>query len=80
MSYIGLTMIEALNKAIEIAGGKIALATALGLDRTAVYSWKECPVDRVIPVCELVNWNVTPHQLRPDIYPNKTDALPPLAA
>jgi DNA-binding transcriptional regulator YdaS (Cro superfamily) len=65
-----------LQKAIDLAGGKIALALALGLDRTAVYSWKECPHERVLPVSELVGWSVTPHQLRPDLYPNPTDALP----
>lgn len=71
-------MLEPLNKAIELAGGKVALAVALGLDRTAVYSWKVCPAERVLAVCELINWQVTPYQLRPDLYPNPTDALPVL--
>jgi len=34
------------------------------------------PAERVIQVCQWGNWNVTPHQLRPDIYPNARDGLP----
>lgn len=69
-------MSHSLQKAIDLAGGKIALARSLGLDRTAVYKWDECPADRVIAVSQLVGWKVTPHQLRPDLYPNTNDALP----
>lgn len=69
-----------LQKAIDLAGGKIPLALCLGLDRTAVYSWRECPAERVLAVSELIDWRVTPHQLRPDLYPNPTDALPREAA
>lgn len=34
------------------------------------------PPERVLPLCALLNWSVTPHELRPDIYPNPTDYLP----
>ncbi|MGA4663411.1 YdaS family helix-turn-helix protein [Citrobacter braakii] len=34
------------------------------------------PSERVIQLCEWGGWAVTPHQLRPDIYPNKGDGLP----
>jgi DNA-binding transcriptional regulator YdaS (Cro superfamily) len=74
-------MTKPLQKAIDIAGGKIAMALAMGLDRTAIYKWAdECPSDRVLAVCELTNWQVTPHELRPDLYPNPTDALPLITA
>ena len=73
-------MTDPLQKAFDLAGGKIALAVALGLDRTACYSWKEVPSERVIAVSEAIGWGVTPHQLRPDLYPNPTDALPSIAA
>lgn len=57
-------------------GGVVALSNALGLSRGAVSQWTVVPVDRVIAVCELSSWELTPHDLRPDIYPNPTDALP----
>ncbi|UDL04002.1 helix-turn-helix domain-containing protein [Marinobacter sp. CA1] len=31
---------------------------------------------RVLAICEGSRWQVTPHELRPDIYPNPTDGLP----
>lgn len=34
------------------------------------------PSERVIQLCQWGNWSVTPHQLRPDIYPNVQDGLP----
>ncbi|MGD3057196.1 hypothetical protein ACP81J_26090, partial [Escherichia coli] len=34
------------------------------------------PPKQVIPLCQLMKWEVTPHEIRPDIYPNPTDGLP----
>ncbi|MHB3528257.1 transcriptional regulator, partial [Klebsiella pneumoniae] len=34
------------------------------------------PANRVIPLCRVLNWSVTPHEMREDIYPNPTDGLP----
>ncbi|EFC0456606.1 helix-turn-helix domain-containing protein, partial [Escherichia coli] len=36
----------------------------------------QVPSERVLQLCELGNWSVTPHELRPDIYPNPNDGLP----
>lgn len=63
----------------EIAKGEdgvVALSKALGLSRGAVSQWKVVPPDRVLSVCAALGWRVTPHQLRPDLYPNPADALP----
>jgi len=30
----------------------------------------------VISVCAATGWQITPHELRPDVYPNPTDGLP----
>jgi len=60
------------------AGGVVALSTALGLSRGAVSQWHVVPSDRVLAVCEATAWKVTPHQVRPDLYPNPNDALPDL--
>ena len=70
-------MSQSLQKAIALCGGPTKLSVALGLHKTAAYSWEVCPPERVIAVSELTNWTVTPHQLRPDLYPNPQDAIPP---
>ncbi|MBL1626970.1 Cro/Cl family transcriptional regulator, partial [Klebsiella pneumoniae] len=30
----------------------------------------------VLNACRVLDWQVTPHELRPDLYPNPTDGLP----
>jgi DNA-binding transcriptional regulator YdaS (Cro superfamily) len=30
----------------------------------------------VLPLARATGWQLTPHQLRPDLYPNRADALP----
>lgn len=68
---------SAINKAIEIVGGRRALADRLDVKYQAVQQWeKSVPPERVIPIAEATNWTITPHQLRPDLYPNPTDGLP----
>lgn len=37
----------------------------------------QVPSERVIELCRGGAWTVTPHELRPDIYLNPTDGLPP---
>lgn len=34
------------------------------------------PADMVLPIAEALAWRMTPHELRADLYPNPTDALP----
>ncbi|CNL31488.1 Uncharacterized protein conserved in bacteria%2C prophage-related [Yersinia enterocolitica] len=36
----------------------------------------QVPADRVIQLCAMGGWVVTPHELRPDIYPNPRDGMP----
>ncbi|CAM3716292.1 hypothetical protein BS639_17005 [Rouxiella silvae] len=36
----------------------------------------QVPAERVIQLCAWGNWKVTPHELRPDIYPNPGDGVP----
>ena len=65
-----------LRKAIHLAGGITILARKIGLHKTAIYHWGECPAERVLAVAEATEWKVTPHELRPDLYPNEQDAMP----
>lgn len=78
---MSITPKVALQKAIEFSGGHVATSVKLGLHKTAAYKWgDECPSDRVLQVAELTDWKITPHDLRPDLYPNATDALPTIPA
>lgn len=70
-----------LEKAIAIVGSQTALATACGIKQAHIWNWlnrdKRVPAEYVIPICRATNYKVTPHQMRPDIYPYKTDGMPP---
>lgn len=52
------------------------LAKELGISFQAVNKWDRVPADRVLDVARACDWLVTPHQIRPDLYPNPTDAMP----
>lgn len=70
---------EALNTAIKIAGSQQALAAKLGGNQTRVSEWKrrgKVADGAVLDVAKAVDFAVTPHQLRPDLYPHPDDGLP----
>ncbi len=50
----------------------------MGVSQQTVWQWFNwgVPPKQVIPLCQLMQWVITPHELRPDIYPNPTDGLP----
>ena len=54
------------------------LAMLMSTKQQSVSRWfnSKFPVSRVIHLCQLMQWGVTPHELRPEIYPNPTDGLP----
>lgn len=68
---------NAISRAAALAGGQSALARKLGCTPQAVS--KMCatgkvPAERVIPVEEAVDGQVTRSELRPDLYPAKEPA------
>lgn len=70
----------ALDKAIKIAGGIRPLGRAIGALPSQIHKWANEYNGRV-PTGERVRQiyiatGVTPHELRPDLYPNPTDGLP----
>ncbi len=70
-------MEEAIKRAVEIAGGAASLARKLGISRVSVHEWVKrgrIPATRVIAVETAVNAEVTRHDLRPDLYPEKAAA------
>ncbi|MFU2318965.1 transcriptional regulator [Rahnella sp. PCH160] len=34
------------------------------------------PAERVIPFCTLLNWEITPFELRPDLHPTPLSGIP----
>lgn len=70
----------ALEKAIHLAGGQSSLGRLCGLRQGHVWNWLNregrVPAENVLVVCAVVDWQITPHELRPDIYPNPSDGLP----
>ena len=59
---------EALERAIEAAGGVRALARAVGVSQPAISTWKRVPADRVLSIEALTG--VSRRELRPDLYPD----------
>lgn len=67
--------------AIKAAGPSLSeVARRFGFKSPqSVANWiinHQVPSERVIQLCELGGWAITPHELRPDIYPNESDGLP----
>ena len=70
---------KALDEAINIAGNASKLAESLDVSAMTVSHWKNrnygvVPQSRVLTIFKATG--VTPHELRPDLYPNPTDGLP----
>lgn len=82
-----INMKKELEKIINLLGGKQQqLADALATEeepikQAHVWNWLNVTVNgiperHVIKACKSVDWKVTPHELRPDIYPHPHDGLP----
>lgn len=73
-------MHECLKNKINQRGlSQAGIARLIGLPQQVVSRWANghrVPASRVLQLCEIMGWEVTPHELRPDIYPNETDGLP----
>ena len=67
-----------IQKAFVNAGSASQLAKTLSESDQLMYNWKKrgVPAERVLDVCRAVDWKSTPHELRPDLYPNTYDGLP----
>ncbi|MCU6345958.1 MULTISPECIES: transcriptional regulator [Enterobacter] len=62
--------------AILRTGSASTLGALIGVSKMAVSLWrrKGIPAERVLSIYGVTG--VTPHELRPDLYPNPTDGLP----
>ena len=63
---------------LHVRGVRSGIARALNISHQAVAKWTSngIPSGRVIEVCIATGWRITPHELRPDLYPNPEDGLP----
>lgn len=80
---------QSLLKAVELAGSQVNLARGIReripdskIGQVHVWGWlnqvkiEVPPADVVIPIAAFLDYRLTPHDLRPDLYPNPSDALP----
>lgn len=70
---------NALDKACSLAETKARLARKIDIKPQALQQWLASgivPADRVLSVAKAVDYQVTPHDLRPDLYPHPEDGLP----
>lgn len=65
-----------IENAIRRSGSASSLGKLVGVSKMAVSLWRSngIPAERVLKVFEATG--VTPHELRPDLYPNPSDGLP----
>ncbi len=81
---------ETLQKAVDLAGGQTRLAAGVRarmpagskVSQVHVWGWlndlkSACPpAEYVLAICGVIEWKITPHELRPDLYPHPSDGLP----
>ena len=70
---------EGLNKAISLAGSPSKLASLPGISKQRVSNWRAAgvvPPDSVLAVVRALDGQVTPFELREDLYPDPA-WLPP---
>lgn len=62
------------------AGGRSDFAKHIGVAPAYLYQMvngiRPISPKRALLICEFSDWQVTPHELRPDIYPISTDGIP----
>lgn len=71
--------LEHLERAIDLAESQSRLARLMNVNPQAIQGWRktgQIPPDRVLDISRAVVFQVTPHQLRPDLYPHPDDGLP----
>lgn len=61
---------QALERALDRAGGVAKLAEALGITSQAISQWRQVPHERVLAVEKITG--IPRYELRPDLYPRDT--------
>ncbi|MDP3135930.1 MAG: YdaS family helix-turn-helix protein [Burkholderiaceae bacterium] len=84
---------ETLQQAVDLAGGQAQLGRGIReriegskVGQVHVWDWLNSakmevpPAEVVLAISDFLDYRITPHQLRPDLYPNPLDALPAFCA
>lgn len=65
--------VDALKKAVDLAGGQSALGRMIGRDQKAIWAWlnttQKVPAEDVLKIEEAVKGKINRYDLRPDVYP-----------
>lgn len=72
-------MTEDIQLRLRAITSQRAIAKGLGISPQAVNQWfskSVIPARFVLQVCEFVGWKVSPHEIRPDLYPSLQDGMP----
>lgn len=66
------------KKRIMSLTSQAEIGRKLDCAQQTVCQWlnQQIPSGRVIPLCTLLNWQVTPHELRPDLHPTPASGIP----
>lgn len=72
-------MNEDVREKLDAITSQRAIAQGLGVTPQAVNQWfakSVIPARFVLKLCEFVGWAITPHEVRPDLYPSELDGMP----
>jgi DNA-binding transcriptional regulator YdaS (Cro superfamily) len=70
--------IKDLRRTIKLKGGSGEVSRRMGVKQARLCNWLargSIPAERIIPLCSALEWVITPHQLRPDLYPHWLDGM-----
>lgn len=68
---------SAIEKAVSLVGGQVAMAAKCGVRYQAVQKWVrsgKVPAERVLTIERATDGKVSRHDLRPDLYPRERKA------
>lgn len=67
---------HALERAVAYFGSIAKASKAILAPVSSTATWVVCPPHRVIALAAATGYHVTPHELRPDLYPYAEDGCP----
>lgn len=72
-------MDEKVRSRLRSSVSQRAIAKVLGISPQAVNQWfskSVIPPRYVLTICEMTDWKIVPHDVRPDLYPSPDDGIP----
>lgn len=71
-------MNELIKKKIALHATQNEIAVRFETSQQTISRWMNgiFPAEEVIPLCKFLNWNVIPHEIRPDLHPTPISGIP----